>query len=545
MNHTSVEIKTTIFPTRIVKTFGNVLAAEDLLIERPVLATLQKIKETRLEKNGEENPYILLDFGKEIHGGLRIVAESMSGGKKTLALRLTFGESVSEALSSVGEKGATNDHSPRDFEIVLSKLCNVEYGVTGFRFAKIELLEEGWVDFRSIVAVARSANVTEKGYFCTNDDLFNRIMDTAVYTCYLNLQDGVIWDGIKRDRLVWSGDLNNEIMTVLYRYGAVEHIRNSLDLLRDTTPEHVWMNRIPTYSAWWVYNHITYYRFWRDEAYFAENVARMNSILRDFDACIDENGEDFERIGTEAHMPYYLDWPSRHTVDEIPGSMSFVYLMAKTVLDLEMDSLDRAAAASIAEKLKKYVYAPVVMKQTIALQAICGNVVPDMKDLMEKGGSQGFSTFMSYILFKGLTLAKSQNAVALAKEYYGGMLSRGATTFWEDFDIDWMEGSGRIDEEPKAGEKDIHGDFGKYCYLGLRHSFCHGWASGVVGWAYEELLGLKILDAGYNKISICPNLTELEWIDAKIPTPHGDILIRAKRGEDPIVTLPDGVELVK
>ena len=28
------------------------------------------------------------------------------------------------------------------------------------------------------------------------------------------------------------------------------------------------------------------------------------------------------------------------------------------------------------------------------------------------------------------------------------------------------------------GKKDIHGDYGDYCYKGFRHSLCHGWASG-------------------------------------------------------------------
>lgn len=58
------------------------------------------------------------------------------------------------------------------------------------------------------------------------------------------------------------------------------------------------------------------------------------------------------------------------------------------------------------------------------------------------------------------------------------MLDMGATTFWEDFDMDWMENAARIDQIVPAGKKDIHGDYGAYCYRGFRHSLCHGWASG-------------------------------------------------------------------
>jgi hypothetical protein len=75
----------------------------------------------------------------------------------------------------------------------------------------------------------------------------------------------------------------------------------------------------------------------------------------------------------------------------------------------------------------------------------------------------------------------------MMKEYCGGMLSVGATTFFEDFDIDWLENSCRIDRFPKKGQKDIHGDFGRFCYTGFRHSLCHGWSAGVITFIEEEL----------------------------------------------------------
>ena len=70
--------------------------------------------------------------------------------------------------------------------------------------------------------------------------------------------------------------------------------------------------------------------------------------------------------------------------------------------------------------------------------------------------------------------------------YYGAMLSIGATTFFEDFDIKWLENSSRLDRLPKKNQKDIHGDFGKHCYVGFRHSFCHGWSSGVIRFIFDN-----------------------------------------------------------
>ena len=38
----------------------------------------------------------------------------------------------------------------------------------------------------------------------------------------------------------------------------------------------------------------------------------------------------------------------------------------------------------------------------------------------------------------------------------------------------------------KEGQRDIHGDFGAFCYQGFRHSLCHGWSAGVIGFLKEE-----------------------------------------------------------
>ena len=103
-------------------------------------------------------------------------------------------------------------------------------------------------------------------------------------------------------------------------------------------------------------------------------------------------------------------------------------------------------------------------------------------------GAKGMSTFMSYYILTAVASFDKAAAVGMMKEYYGAMLDKGATTFWEDFDMNWVEGSGRIDAFTKEGEKDIHGDYGAYCYIGYRHSLCHGWSAGVIAFMQEENL---------------------------------------------------------
>ncbi len=543
--HRTVAAKkeTLCFPKRIVKTVGAVENPENLLIEKDVIATFNEPCLTTFVKADDSPVYVVLDLGKEIHGSLKIAVCGAS--KATLKARLTFGESVSEALSSVGEKGATNDHSPRDMQVDLCRWSVVEFGQTGYRFVKIELVETGKLNMKVAVGVLKTEDHPRKGYVKTNDELFNQILETAVYTCQLNMQDGVIWDGIKRDRLVWSGDLNTEILTSAYFFGVTDNIKNSLWILKKTTPNGVWMNNIPTYSAWWVLNLCDYYMLSGDEAYFRENIGYVNEILREFDACVDENGSmDFARTGRAAGMNFFFDWPTYEKPDAVTGTAMLLLFIVNKIQKLNVSEIDDALLKSLQRKLEKHSRTPVEFKQTLAAQVLCGGGAENAKVLLEKDGAAGFTTFMSYMLFCALWQTGSEQTIDIAKEYYGGMLSRGATTFWEDFDVEWLNGSGRIDEEPKAGEKDLHGDYGKFCYKGLRHSFCHGWASGIVAFAVEKLVGLEILEAGFKKVRIKPNLCGLKSLKAKIPTPYGAIVVDCST-KGTKVTLPEHIELVK
>jgi hypothetical protein len=142
-----------------------------------------------------------------------------------------------------------------------------------------------------------------------------------------------------------------------------------------------------------------------------------------------------------------------------------------------------------------------------------------------------------------------QGALDCIRQYWGAMLDLGATTFWEDFDIDWTANADRIDELVPEGRKDIHGDFGNYCYKGFRHSLCHGWASGPTAWLSEHVLGVQIVEPGCRVVRIEPHLGDLAWAEGSYPTPMGVIKIRHdKRADGSIqssIEAPTGVKIVR
>lgn len=471
----------------------------------------------------KKGAFILLDFGKELCGGLRFVTRTVEN--KTAKFRITLGESISEACSCIGEKNATNDHSPRDFEVIISNMSDLTYGMSGFRFARIELLSEWPVRVKNIFAVNTLPYFEKEGYITTSDPKLNRIIETAAYTLKLNFQNGYIWDGIKRDRLVWSGDLNQEIITSIYLFGDNKNITNSLSFLREETPSDDWMNKIPAYSAWWIINLCDYCRLTGNKEYFEANKDYAEKILENFNKCIEEDGNIDFKLPPD-YMSFYLDWPTHGTADAVIGTAAIITVAAQCFLAMTENENCR----EIVRKLKRYLAMPCEYKQTRAFQILAGRNAEGEDKFLEENGAEGFSTFMSYYILTADALAGGEQMLSIIKQYFGAMLSRGATTFWEDFHMDWLEGSGSIDEWPKEGEKDIHGDYGAFCYKGFRHSLCHGWASGVLSFIIEYMLGLKLKDGG-KEYEIIPHTMGVKEIKAKIPVEDGWLWIQVTNGK--------------
>lgn len=506
-------IKGKILPV-CVKHSEHVDGAENLLVEKQACIAFYMNGITGFNQKGA---YVVLDFGKELCGSIRFVTRAVLDGEAKFCI--TFGESLSEACSSIGEKNATNDHSPRDFVVDIPSMSDLTFGSSGFRFARIELLTEAKVWLQNIFAINTLPKFEKEGYIITSDDALNKIIETAIYTLKLNLQNGYIWDGIKRDRLVWCGDLNPEILTSIYLFGDNKYITNSLSFLRNTTPLEGWMNWIPTYSAWWVVNLCDYCRLTGNTAYFEENRSYASAIMEKIDGCIDEEGNMDFRV-PEGAAEFFLDWPTYQTDDAVIGTASLLIYAANVFLQME----ENEHCHAIICKLRRHLGQPCSYKQTRAFQVLAGRDVAEDVEFLEQGGAEGYSTFMSYYILTASAKVNGKEMLSIIKKYFGAMLSRGATTFWEDFHMDWLEGSGRIDEFPKEGEKDIHGDYGAFCYQGFRHSLCHGWASGVLAFIYEYMLGLKLADGG-KQYEVTPHPLGVKEIHAKIPIRTGWLMM--------------------
>jgi hypothetical protein len=127
------------------------------------------------------------------------------------------------------------------------------------------------------------------------------------------------------------------------------------------------------------------------------------------------------------------------------------------------------------------------------------------------------------------SLGHRREALDWIRQYWGGMLAQGATSFWEAYDLRWP----KTDPHLSLQADDTTGYF---------VSLAHGWSSGPTTWLIENILGITPLDPGYDAVDIRPDLLDLAWAYGTVPTPHGLIKINLNKQRGIILDLPRGVK---
>lgn len=448
---------------------------------------------------------LLLDFGKAFHGGVKIDPFEKPG-----RIRVKFGESVSEALGS-----SNQDYSRKDALLELPICGSLEYGNTVFRFVEIVNKGENTVQCLNIMGVALERDLEVTGSFESSDPRLNKIWETAVRTVHLCMQD-YIYDGAKRDRIVWMGDLHPEIKGILCAFSDHAIIRDSLEFLIGQAGPKDPMNGISTYSCWFVITLWDYCRIAADLEFLLKHADYAEKMLVHYSCFIDDRG--VETVPERR----FLDWPNdNNPASKHAGIQALLFWMMRSGAELLATAgRDPRPCLEAMEKLRRHSPDPVGRKAPAALLTLSG--LADHSAVLETDPFRDISTFYGYYM---LLAKKTVPSLELIRRYWGAMLDFGATSFWEDFDLDWTHDAGRIDELPVSGKKDLHADFGKYCYKGLRHSLSHGWSCGPAPFLSERVLGVSFPEPG--KVIIRPDLGDLTWARGSIPAPGGLITVEA------------------
>ena len=492
-------------------------------------------------------PTLLLDFGREIAG--RLLVESACDCIATLSI--AYGESEIEAMSTgltSGQQGG-NYLGTNFLEIPARGMARGPK--SAFRYVRVSFLRGAPATaFRAIRVEGIYTPVQYIGSFESSDPILNRIWETGAYTAHLCMQDG-IWDAPKRDRGMWAGDLDIEMRAILAAFRDPTLIQYTLDHLAESTSEGRYVNGIPGYSALWVTALEYLYQHSMDKRYLESQREHLIRILATMDESVDASG----RFNNPRHRWLFVDWsPALYgfTREALVGTgMEYVraYDSAAAIFaalgDAELRrkylaQAKRVQTATVADSLDRssgtfgpglhlnalatlYLSHPAVNKA-----AIRRHILSHIKQ--DSPADPVISPYFNAYLIDAMAEAGLMHeALDWIREYWGGMLAEGATSFWEAYDLRWPKSNYHLSLEADGTS-------------GYFVSLAHGWSSGPTAFLSEKILGVEpTLSGDTNRYLISPNLAGLEWARGRVPTPYGPIALSLAKNRPINIELPAGV----
>jgi hypothetical protein len=481
-------------------------------------------------------PQIMLDFGREVNGRL----EFQSDSNQAADVNLQYGESEGEALNQP-YLGTTPLHVPPGATV---------HGPKGaFRYALLRFERGTNVRFRSIQLDGIYYPVKYQGFFQSSDEKLNRMWMVGAYTAHLCMQDD-IWDAPKRDRGRWMGDLDVSGRTIEDAFDDHFLMEETLDRLLGEAPITHHVDGIAGYSAFWITGEAEYYRHTNSRQQLKSVHERLVQLLRYMETELDNR----KLYSNTTKASPYVDWspdldtdtPESRAATQFEFYAGFrdgIYLL-RELKDTENADAFQKAADEMKSAAQKYLLDASgsfgTRWQTNAFAVLSDLASPSQYQAIWHNSPSS----VGHIKYNGLIITPYYNyylICAMAKmghraealdwirQYWGGMIDQGATSFWEGYDPSWYK-------------QDFHASLQADDTTGYQASLAHGWSSGVTPWLMEQVLGIQPRGAGFSEVDIRPDLIDLQWAQGGEPTPRGmlKVDIRKDNGYKTTIDLPPG-----
>ncbi|MBE6189822.1 MAG: alpha-rhamnosidase [Rikenellaceae bacterium] len=383
------------------------------------------------------------------------------------------------------------------------------------------------------------APVLYRGSFKSSDEELNRIWEIGAYTMHLTTREFFI-DGIKRDRWVWSGDAVQSYLMNYYLFFDSECVKRTTWLLRGKDPVTAHTNTIMDYTFYWFIGIYDYYMYTGDRAFVKQIYPRMQTMMEYVLGRTNSRGMVEGMTGDWVFVDWadgYLDKKGELAVEQV--------LLCKSLETMALC----AALAEVEEDIPTYEKLAADLRAKLlptfwneAKQAMVHNCIEGEQSEAVTRYANMFATFFGYLSqeqqqqikhsvllndeilkittpymrfyeLEALCVLGEQEAVmGEMKDYWGGMLREGATSFWEKYNP----------TESGTQHLAMYGrPYGK--------SLCHAWGASPIYLLGRYYLGVKPTKAGYASYEVRPTLGGLAWMEGTIPTPNGEIRVKMDR----------------
>ncbi len=379
----------------------------------------------------------------------------------------------------------------------------------------------------SVSAVHKYVDIPTRASFKCDDELLNKIWQTAEHT--FKLCSGIFFlDGIKRDKWIWCGDAYQSIFVNQYLMADPDIDRRTLIALRGNDPIITHINTIVDYSLYWILGIKAHYDAYADEKFVRMIYPKMISLMEFIERQLDENGFLIGRKGDWI----YIDWAEFDKEGAFcPEQMLLAkcYEVMKEVSGIVGESYSGWEDKRIKleknidkffwnEDKKAYIDSFASGRNNVTRHANIFAVLFDIADdkrknvilesvLLNDNIPPITTPYFKFYELEALgKMGKLEYVMNAIKSYWGGMIQKGAVTFWEEYDPN----------VPDEEMYDMYGDkFGK--------SLCHAWGASPIYLLEKYFLGVKPLSAGYRTYEANPRTEFFRSFDCKVPVNKGDL----------------------
>ena len=480
---------------------------------------------------------ILYDFGRETFGYLKI--KNLQG-----TVRIYYGESREEALDKAHcetldhvngqldapEKAKTNNYQLSIINCQLSK---------AFRYVYIEKEEGASYDDVLMDYEYAPHDSQHAGSFRCSDDDINRIWEVAAYTMDLTTRE-FFMDGIKRDRWTWSGDAIQSYLMNYYLRFDTECVKRTIRQLRGKDPVTAHINTIMDYTFYWFKSILDYYQYTGDVDFVREMWPRMVTLMDYVEGRLNADGMA-EGQPDDWIFVDWVDFPMHKR-----GTLCFEQILLMKAMEtmalcaklLGINKSDyRVKSEELRNKIKQTFWSYDLKAYYHAIEegrmntqitkfpnmfAILYGLAYEeerreiMQSVMLNPDIPTITTpYMRFYELETLCIDGLHTQVLQEmRDYWGGMLREGATSFWEKY----------VPSEQGTQHLAMYGrPYGK--------SLCHAWGASPIYLLGKYYLGVRPTKPGYEEFEVRPSLGDLEWLQGDVPTPHGMIHVEMNRHE--------------
>ena len=404
-----------------------------------------------------------------------------------------------------------------------------------FRYLRVEAETPVRVECDAEFTPARYA-----GAFASDPELTRIWMDSA-YTLRLCMRHFLI-DGIKRDRLPWAGDLALSLLADAYTFADPEPVRRTLTVLSRAGIRNTHVNGATDYSLWILISHDLFQRYFSDLPFLRRQYSEIREMA---EILLEQASGGFLPPGDWV----FIDWVHSRREPEREWNKA----EKQTVLQILFFQAMKASAA-LAERMGD---APFVRrcldKATELRERLLSRAFDPERGLFRanmENPEDGFYRHANYCavlsglvegdeakrIMQNLCLSDlppvgtpyqaaleilamirtglHENALASIRRIWGGMLRKGATTFFEAWD-------------ETAADNAIYSFYGRPCGLSL----CHAWSSGPAALLPILFFGCEPLEDGWRTVRFHPSPLLADEDSATIPTPLGEIRFSRTEGK--------------